>query len=163
MSGSYYDTMGAPSSFDPSNMTYYPGNLTQSMGGVTGTQSTDQTGNATDNKTNQYTGAFAGLAGSVAGAANNLLGYMPLGEVQSYAGVYGLQGAVTEQTRTLLTHQAEALAPVMAENEDFSEMSPQEFAAMRRTAAINYTDVYVLNQLLHGLDQSYLDTLKQHN
>ena len=89
------------------------------------------------------------------------LSYMPLDEVQAYAGVYGLQQTVSEQTRSLLTHQAEALAPVLAEDEKFSDMAPQEFADMRRAAAINYTDVYVLNQLLHGLDQSYVDTLKR--
>src|SRR5579875_1111106 len=91
------------------------------------------------------------------------LAYMPLDEVQRYANVYGLQGNLTEQTLTLLRHQAEALAPVMAEDEKFSEMTPQEFTDMRRIAATNYTDVTVLNQLLHELDQSYLDTLKQHN
>lgn len=89
------------------------------------------------------------------------LGYMPLDEVQQYAGVYGLQQAVTQQTTTLLTHQAEALAPIISENEKFSNMSAQEFADMRRVAATNYTDVLVLNQLLHGLDQGYVDTLKQ--
>ena len=61
----------------------------------------------------------------------------------------------------MLTHEAEALAPILAEDRKFNQVSDQEFADMRRSAATNYTEVFVLNQLLHGLDQSYLDALKQ--
>lgn len=88
------------------------------------------------------------------------LGYMALDEVQTYASIYGLQQSVTDEALHLLTRQAEALAPIMAEDEDFAKMSDQEFASMRQKAAVNYTDVYVLQQLLRNLDQQYVHTLK---
>ncbi len=91
------------------------------------------------------------------------LGYMPLNEVQTCASIYGLQEAVTEQTRNLLTHEAEALAPVMSGDENFSNMDAREFAEMRHAADRNFADAHVLNQLLHGLDQGYLDALKEHD
>ncbi len=88
------------------------------------------------------------------------LGYMPLGEVQSYASLYSLQEHVTGQAMVLLTHQAESLGPIVAEDEDFGKMSDAEFAAMRLAGGTNYEDVVVLQQLLRNLDQQYVGTLK---
>ncbi len=85
------------------------------------------------------------------------LGYMPLDEVQRYASIYGLQETVTNDVSQLMKRQAEALAPILAEGEDFSQMSDQEFVTMRQIAGTNYTDVYVLQQLVRELDQQYVD------
>lgn len=88
------------------------------------------------------------------------LGYMPLDEVQRYASIYGLQQSVTDQAMHLLKQEAEALAPIFAEDENFSQMSDEEFGAMRKAGATNFADVFVLQELLHNLDQAYLGTLK---
>ncbi len=88
------------------------------------------------------------------------LGYMPLDEVQTYASLYGLQEHVTDQALVLLTHQAESLGPIVAEDADFAKMSDGEFAAMRLAGGTNYEDVVILQQLLRNLDQQYASTLK---
>ena len=88
------------------------------------------------------------------------LGYMPLEEVQQYASLYGMQDTITQQVVPLLTRQAESLAPILANNEDFQSMSDQDFATMRQAGARNYEDVTILQQLLRNLDQEYVAALQ---
>ena len=88
------------------------------------------------------------------------LGYMPLDEVQEYASIYGLQEHVNSELLQLLSRQAEALSPILAEDEDFSKMSDGEFAQMRQAGGTNYADIYVLQQLLRNLDQQYVQNTK---
>lgn len=89
------------------------------------------------------------------------LGYMPLEEVQRYASLYGMQESVSSSITQLLKQQAEALAPVFAEESGFSGMTNEEFATMRHAGERNYADIVVLQQLLRELDQQYVGTLKQ--
>jgi hypothetical protein len=89
------------------------------------------------------------------------LGYMPLDEVQSYASIYGLQSTLSEGILHLLTKQAEALAPIFATDVDFEKMPDSEFDDVRKAAATNYADVYVLQQMLQELDQQYEKALNK--
>ena len=88
------------------------------------------------------------------------LGYMPLDEVQGYASLYGLQEVVTAETTQLLKRQAEALGPIIAEDDSFHKLSNEEFATMRHAAGTNFADILILQQLVRGLDQQYFEHLK---
>ena len=88
------------------------------------------------------------------------LGYMPLKEVQADADVYGLQTTVSNEAATLLTRQAELLAPVLAHDAEFEKIPQAEYDEMLRTTAVNILDLMTLKQLMLGLDQSYADALR---
>ncbi len=90
------------------------------------------------------------------------LGYMPYDEVQRYSGLYGLQASISGQAVQLLQRQAEALAPILAaKGEDFKNIPPNQYDEMLRTTASNLLDVNLIEQFLKGLDQQYVDDLKQ--
>lgn len=89
------------------------------------------------------------------------LGFMPLDEVQRYASLYSMQQTITDEAMRLLTQQAETLAPIMAEDEDFAKMTDQEFSSMRLGGAKDFADVYVLQQLVRDLDEEYVLALKR--
>ncbi len=88
------------------------------------------------------------------------LGYMPYKEVRDDADVYGLQTTVSEQMVRLVTRQAELLAPIIAQGENFEKIPDAEYNDMLRDTAVNMLDLTTLKQLMQGLDQSYIDALK---
>ncbi len=88
------------------------------------------------------------------------LGYMPYKEVRDDADVYGLQTTVSEQMVRLVTRQAELLAPIIAQGENFEKIPDIEYNGMLRDTAVNMLDLMTLKQLMQGLDQSYIDALK---
>ncbi len=89
------------------------------------------------------------------------IGYMPLDEVQSLAGIYGLQESVSSDVTHLLLAQAEAMGPVIVEEPDFKHMPAAQFEQMRHAGARNFADVVILQQLLKELDQQYTHAVKQ--
>ena len=106
--------------------------------------------------------SFAGLHDAAWRTARDsgALGYMPYKEVQADADVYGLQTTVSEQTVRLATRQAELLAPIIAQGENFEKIPDAEYNDMLRDTAVNMLDLMTLKQLMQGLDQSYIDALK---
>lgn len=113
-------------------------------------------------QTVEYGMAFARLsdAGWRTARDSGALGYMPYDEVQRDAGVYGFQSTVTDQADQILAREAESLAPIIAQGEHFEKIPADEYSEMLRSTAATYMDVTILQQMMRGLDQQYVDALK---
>ncbi len=89
------------------------------------------------------------------------LGYMPYNEVQEYAELYAVQALTTEQLQQVQFHEAELLAPLMAQHEGFTGMPADQFQLMLNDAARAYLDLTTLSQYLSSLDEEYKNELKR--
>ncbi len=116
------------------------------------------------NQSITYKWSYSGLSDAAWTTARDTgaLGYMPYAEVQEDAEVYRLQGNVMDQFATLSTRQADVLAPLYAQGEDFKKIPDTEWNGMLRTAATNLLDLGTLKQYMNMLNDSYMDTLKNH-
>jgi hypothetical protein len=89
------------------------------------------------------------------------LGYMSYDEVQRYAGLYAFQEQISTQATSILQHEAETIAPILAsESEDFSQIPSGQYDDMLRNSGVNLMDVHLLTEFMQQLDQQYVDALK---
>ena len=88
------------------------------------------------------------------------LGYMPYTNVREYTDLYELQANVTEQISRIMLREAELLAPILAQGEDFGKLPEAQFDDMLRDAATMGLDLVTLKQLMQILDQGYVRALK---
>lgn len=89
------------------------------------------------------------------------LAYMPYGEVQDYASVYGLQTFVIEKLQQVQFREAESLAPLMAQTDDFKSMSPDDFKTMLTAEATNYLDLQTIASYMKAMDNEYQLQMKK--
>ena len=86
---------------------------------------------------------------------------MPYGEVQDYASVYGLQTFVIEKLQQVQFREAESLAPLMAQTDDFKSMSPDDFKTMLTAEATNYLDLQTIASYMKAMDNEYQLQMKK--
>jgi hypothetical protein len=111
----------------------------------------------------EFTMSYEGLSDAAYRTARDTgaLGYMSYDEVQRYAGLYAFQEQISTQATSILQHEAETIAPILAtESEDFSQIPAGQYDDMLRSSGVNLMDVRLLTEFMQELDQQYVDALK---
>lgn len=110
----------------------------------------------------EFTMSYEGLSDAAYRTARDTgaLGYMSYDEVQRYAGLYAFQEEISTKATSILQHEAETIAPIIAENENFALIPPAQYEDMLRSTGVNLMDVRLLTEFMQELDQQYVDALK---
>ncbi len=79
---------------------------------------------------------------------------MPYEEVQSFAGLYGLQEQLNGDLIKVFDRESESLGPVISGN-DYRKVAKEDLQFAIRENGIALVDLYTLKQLLQGIQQAY--------